>query len=90
MRKFMSTSSLILIAIGISAVAVGVLFTFPENPLVWHAATWTLVVALAGLLGLVLALGYVLVTDRAARTWQSIVSFLLGFACLVAVAVGSL
>lgn len=89
-RKFISTGSLIPIATGIGAVAVGILFTFPQNPLVWQAATWTLVLALAGLLVLVLVSGYALVTNRAARTWRSIASFLLGLACLVAAAVGSL
>ncbi|MGY0620255.1 hypothetical protein [Lysobacter sp. A378] len=90
MRKFVSTSSLILVAVGVATAAVGVLFTFPENPLIWHAATWTLVAALAGLLVLVLVSGYVLATDRAARTWQRTTAFLIGFTCLVAIAIGSL
>jgi hypothetical protein len=90
MRKFISTSSLILVAIGISAAAVGVLFTFPQNPIVWQVATWTLVAALVGLVALVLVAGYVLATARAARTWQRITPFLVGLICLVAVAVGSL
>ena len=89
-RKFISTSSLILVAIGISAAAIGVLFTFPENPLIWQATTWTLIAALVGLVALVIVSGYVLATNRAARTWQRITSFLIGFVCLVAVAAGSL
>nr|CAP48776.1 putative integron gene cassette protein [uncultured bacterium] len=89
-RKFISTSSLILVAIGISTVAIAVLFTFPTDPLTWQVASWTLVAALVGLLILVLVSGYVLAVNRAARTWQRITSFLIGPACLAAVAVGSL
>lgn len=90
MRKFISTSSLTLVAVGISVAAVGFLFTFPQNPLIWQAAAWTLVVALIGLLALVFVSGYVLVTNRAARTGQKIASFLVGVVCLGVVAVGSL
>ena len=90
LRKFTSTSSLILVAIGISAVAIAVLFTFPTDWLTWQVASWTLVAALVGLLVLVLVSGYVLATNRATRTWQRVTSFLIGLACLVAVAVGSL
>ncbi|WP_457000010.1 hypothetical protein [Luteimonas sp. A534] len=89
-RKLISTSSFILVAAGISAVAAGILFTFPTDPLIWQAATWTLLAALIGLFVLVLFTGYLLATDRAARTWQRIASFLLGLACLVPVAVGLL
>ncbi|NZA27811.1 hypothetical protein H0E84_15645 [Luteimonas sp. SJ-92] len=88
MRKFPSTSSLILAAVGISAAAGAVLCTFPANPLIWQAAAWTLVAALTGLLALVLVSGYVLAVDRAARTWQRTATFLLGLACLVPVALG--
>jgi hypothetical protein len=90
LRKLVSPASLTLVAIGISAAAAGVLFTFPANPILWQAATWTLVAALVGLLVLVLVSGYVLVTDQAARTWQRIASFLIGLACLMSVAVGLL
>ena len=87
-RRFTSTSSLILIAIGVSAIAVAVLLAFPGDPL-WQIATWTLVVALVALLVLVPASAYVLSTNKDARTWQRVASFLIGLACLVAVAVGS-
>ena len=45
-----------LAAAGISALSVGVLFTFPSDPAIWQSATWMLVAALAGLL-LVVAVG---------------------------------
>lgn len=89
-RKLMSTSTSILVAVVISAVAAGVLFTFPSDPLIWEAATWTLLAALISLSVLVALTGYRLASDRAARTWQRIASFLLGLACLVPVAVGLL
>jgi len=90
LRKLISTSSLILVAVVISAVAAGVLFTFPADPLIWQAAAWTLLAALMGLLVLVLLTGYVLATDQAARTWQRIASFLIGLVFLVPIAVGLL
>ena len=89
MSKFMSLSSLILVAIGVSLAAAAVLFTIPANPLIWQVATWTLVAGLAGLLVLVLVSGYVLARDRAARTRWRIATFLFGLACLVTVALGS-
>lgn len=89
-RKRVSANALILIAIGISAAAVSVLVVFPEDPLVWQIASWVLVAALIGLLALVLASGFVLATNRATRTWRRIVPFLIGTACLAAIAVGSL
>ena len=89
-RKFVSTGSLTLAAVGIAAVAVSALFAFPANPLVWQAASWTLVAALVGLSALVPVSGYVLATRRTARTGRHGVSFLLGFMCLAAVVVGSL
>ena len=88
--KPMSTTPLLLVAAAISAIAMGVLFTFPADPLVWQLATWTLVAALIALLVLVLLAGYVLATDRAARTWQRIASFLVGLACLTPVVAGLL
>ena len=87
-RRFTSTSSLILVAIGFSAIASAVLIAFPRDPL-WQIATWTLVAALVALLVLVPASAYVLSTNKAARTWPRVASFLIGLACLVAVAVGS-
>jgi hypothetical protein len=90
MRKLLSISSLTLVAIGISAAALAVLFTFPKNALTWQAASWALVAGLVVLLLLAFASGYVLATDQAARTWQRITLFLIGLACLAAVAVGSL
>lgn len=87
MRKFMSPGFLTLAAIGASVAAAAVLFTYPANPLIWNAATWTLVAGLAGLLVVVPVSGYVLARDRTARTWQRIATFLIGLACLAAVAV---
>jgi len=87
MRKSMSLSFLTLAAIGASLAAAAVLFTYPEDPLIWNAATWTLVAGLAGLLAVVLVSGYVLARNRTARTWQRIATFLFGVACLAAVAV---
>lgn len=78
-----------LVAIGIAAIALGVLFTFPADPLVWNLASWTLFAALAGMLVLVLASGYVLATKPAARTWPRIAAFLAGLACLGVVALGA-
>jgi len=89
MPKFMSLSSLILVAIGVSLAAAAVLFSIPANPIIWQAATWTLVAGLFGLLVLVLVSGYVLATDRAARTWRRIATSLFGLVCLVSVALGS-
>jgi len=90
MLKLPSTSPLILVAIGIAGAAVAVLFTFPGDPFTWQVASWTLVAALAALLALVVASGYILATNRSARTWQRVTSFLVGLACLLAVAFGSL
>ena len=89
MHKFMSLNALILVAIGVSLAAAAVLFTIPANPLLWQVATWTLVAGLIGLLVLVLVSGYVLATDRAARTRWRIATFLFGLVCLVVVALGS-
>jgi hypothetical protein len=88
-RAFPVAGSLILAAIGMAVAACAVLFAFPHNLLVWRIGSWTLVIALFSLLALVLTSAYSLATDRAARTWQRIGPFLLGFACLVAVAAGS-
>lgn len=74
----------------VSAAAVGVLLTFPADPLVWNIASWTLVAALALLLVLVLVSGYVLATIKTARTTRRVVSFLVGLACLAALGAGSL
>ena len=90
MRKFMSTASLTLAAIGISIGAIAALMMFPANLRVWQISSWTLVAALACVLVLVLASGWLLATDRAARTRLRIASFLAGFACLAVVAIGSL
>lgn len=87
--KIVSTSSLTWIAIGVAAVAMAVLFAFSAEPLVWQVAAWALVAALAALLPLVLASGYLLATDRAARTWQRTVAFLVGLGLLATLAIGS-
>jgi hypothetical protein len=89
MHKFMSLSSLTLVAIGVSLAAAAALITIPANPLIWQVATWTVVAGLVGLLVLVLVSGYVIARHRAARTWQCIATFLFGLACLVAVAFSS-
>jgi len=89
-RTFVVKSSLIFGAIGISAVSTMVLLAFPGNLLVWQIASWFLAFALLALLVLVLTSGYSLATNRAARTWQRIASFSVGFACLAVIAAGSL
>lgn len=82
LRKIISIGSLILVAILVPATTTGVLLAFPAEPLVWQAATWTLVAALIGLLVLVTLTGYALATGQAARAWQRVASFLIGLACL--------
>ena len=86
-RKFISLSSLTLAAIGASIAAAAVLFTYPANPLIWNAATWTLVAGLIGLGVVVLVSGYVLARNRSARTWQRTATFLFGLVCLAAVTI---
>lgn len=88
MHKLTSPSALILVAIGISVIAV--LIAFPTDLHAWRVASWTLVAALAALLVLVVASACILATNRAARTWQRIASFLIGLGCLVTVAVGAI
>ncbi|MBJ6985577.1 hypothetical protein [Luteimonas sp. MC1750] len=87
-RKLMFTTALTWLAIGICVAAAGILFTFPADPMIWQAATWTLVAALCALLVLVVVLGYVMATNQATRTWRRITPFLIGVACLAPVAVG--
>ena len=89
-RQYLSTTTLTLAAIVIAAAATAVLFRFPESVAVWQAATWTLVAALVALLALVLVSAYVLARKPAARTWPRIAACLLGFGCLVAVALAAL
>ena len=89
-RKLVSTSSLTLAAIAVAVAALGVLVMFPSNLRAWQAASWTLVAALACVLALVLASGWILATNRAARTRLRIASFVAGLACLAVVAIGSL
>lgn len=89
-RKLVSTTSLTLAAIGVAVAALAVLVMFPANPRVWQVASWTLVAALACVLVLMLASGWILATNRAARTRLRIASFLAGLACLAVVAIGSL
>lgn len=90
MHKLTSPSALILVAIGISVAAIAVLIAFPTDLHAWRVASWTLVAALAALLVLVVASACILATNRAARTWQRIASFLIGLGCLVTVAVGAI
>ena len=89
-RTLMIKSSLIYVAIGLSVIATAILVAFPGKLIAWQIGSWTLVFALLALLILVLVSAYSLATDRAARTWQRILSFSLGLACLAALAVGSL
>jgi len=89
-RKFAVPNSLILGAIGISAIAAAGLLAFPSNLLVWQLEAWTLAIALLALLALVPISAYSLVVDRTTRTWQRIVSVSLGLTILVAVAIASL
>lgn len=83
-------SSLIYGAIGLLAIATAILVAFPSNLLVWQIGSWTLVFASLVLLGLVVVLAYSLATNRAARTWQRVLPFALGFACLAVLAVGAM
>jgi len=89
-RQLLGLNSLILCAIGISAIATAALLAFPGNLVAWQIGSWTLVLALLALLVLVLASAYSLATNRAARSWRRIVCFLLGFSCLAVIAIGSL
>lgn len=89
-RRLGSSNALILVALGVAALALAVLFAFPADPRVWQAASWTLVAALLALLALVVVSGVVLAVRPAARTWPRIALFLAGLACLLAVAAGSL
>jgi hypothetical protein len=90
MRKLITIHSLTLAAIGVSLAAAAVLFSYPTNPLIWNAATWTLAAGLFVLPVLVLVSGYMLARNRTARTWQRIATFLLGLADVppLSVAVG--
>ena len=89
-RKLVGLNSLILGAIGASAIATAALIAWPGNLVAWQVGSWTLAFALLSLLVLVLASAYSLATDRASRNWRRIVCFLLGFSCLAAIAIGSL
>jgi hypothetical protein len=89
-RTFAVPNSLILGAVGLSAVATAVLIAFPGNLLVWQVTSWTLALALLALLALVFASAYSLATNRAARTWPRIISFALGLSCLAVIAIGAL
>lgn len=90
LRKLAAPTPLTWLAIGVSAIAIGILLTFPANPVIWEATTWTLVAALAALLVLVLVSAYALARNPGTRTWPRIASFVAGFACLVALAAASL
>lgn len=78
------TSPLILLALGICAVSLAVLFSFPADPAVWQAATWTLVGGLTLLLPFVVLAGFVLAANPGARTRSRIATFVLGLAVLLA------
>ena len=90
LRKFVSLNSLILGAIGVSAIAIAALVALPGNLVAWQIGSWTLVFALLALLALVLASAYSLATNRASRGWRQMLCFLLGLSCLSAIAIGSL
>src|SRR5690606_17991406 len=78
------TSPLILLALGICAVSLAVLFSFPTDPTVWRAATWTLLGGLAILLPFVVLAGCVLAANPRGRTWSRIGTFVLGLVTLLA------
>jgi len=77
MRSFLAADVLTLLA-----AAAAVLFTFPQDPRAWQAATWTLVGGLVVLSVLVVSGGIRMARNRAARDWRSIVAFAIGLACL--------
>jgi hypothetical protein len=89
-RKFVGLNSLMLGAIGVSAIATAALIALPGNLVAWQIGSWTLVFSLLALLALVLASAYSLVANPASRRWRQIVCFLLGFSCLTVIAIGSL
>jgi uncharacterized membrane protein SirB2 len=89
-RTYVGLNSLVLGAIGVSAMATVVLIALPGNFVAWQIGSWTLVFALLGLLALVLASAYSLVTNPASRSRRRIVCFLLGLSCLVVIAIGAL
>lgn len=89
-RKAGRLNPLILGAIGVSAIATAVLVALPGSLLAWQVGSWTLAIALLALLVLVLASGYALATSRTARRRRDVACFMLGFACLAAIAVGSM
>jgi len=89
-RKFVGLNSLILGAMGVSAIATTALIALPGNLVAWQIGSWTLASSLLALLVLVLVSAHSLVTNRASRTWRRVVCFLLGFSCLAAIAIGSL
>ena len=89
-RKFVGLNSLMLGAIGVSAIATAALIAFPGNLVAWQIGSWTLVFALLALLLLVLTSTWSLATNPASRSWQRIVCFLLGLSCLAVIAIGSL
>jgi hypothetical protein len=53
-RTYVGLNSLVLGAIGVSAIATVVLIALPGNLVAWQIGSWTLVFALLGLLALVL------------------------------------
>ena len=89
-RKFVGLNSLILGAIGTSAIATAALIALPGNLVAWQIGSWTLALALLALVALVLVSGYSLITNRASRNRRQIVCLLLGFSCLAVIAIGSL
>ena len=86
-RTFVVPNSLLSGAIGVAAVAAGVLLGFPADP-VWQVASWALSLALLALVGLVPAAGWALARHPEARTWPRILSFALGLACLAFIGFG--
>jgi len=82
MRRFLAADVLTLLAAAVVVGAAAVLFTFPQDPRAWQAATWTLVGGLVVLSVLVVSGGIRMARNRAARDWRSIVAFAIGLACL--------
>ena len=76
LRRLTSMSTaLLLVPLAVSAVAIGVLLTFPSREWIWDTATWLLLGA-AGMLAVTIpSTAYVLLKTPAARTWPRWLAF---------------
>jgi hypothetical protein len=78
LRRLTSMSTaLLLVPLAVSAVAIGVLLTFPSREWIWDTATWTLLAAAAVLAFALPLTAYALVKTPAARTWPKWTAFVL-------------